>query len=57
MIVALISILTVCGGLGFFLLGMKHLSEGLQAVGRNDLQMFMVNIAEILVGGKEPRRG
>ena len=32
---------TVGGGLGLFLLGMKHLSEGLQAVGGDGLRKFM----------------
>ena len=34
-------ILTVAGGLGTFLLGMKHLSEGLQAVSGRGLRRFM----------------
>ena len=34
-------IVTVAGGLGVFLLGMKHLSEGLQAVGGRGLRKFM----------------
>ncbi len=34
-------LLTVAGGLGAFLLGMKHLSEGLQAVAGNGLRRFM----------------
>lgn len=33
--------LTVLGGLGIFLLGMKHLSEGLQATAGNGLRKFM----------------
>ena len=33
--------MTVAGGLGVFLLGMKHLSEGLQAVGGRGLRKFM----------------
>ena len=33
--------LTVLGGLGVFLLGMKHLSEGLQAAAGNGLRKFM----------------
>ena len=38
----LMSILcTVLGGLGIFLLGMKHLSEGLQAIGGDKLRKFM----------------
>ena len=32
---------TVAGGLGVFLLGMKHLSEGLQAVAGRELRRFM----------------
>ena len=34
-------LLTVGGGLGIFLLGMKHLSEGLQAVSGQGLRKFM----------------
>ena len=34
-------IVTVAGGLGVFLLGMKHLSEGLQAVSGRGLRKFM----------------
>jgi len=34
-------IVTVAGGLGVFLLGMKHLSEGLQAVAGRELRRFM----------------
>ena len=34
-------LVTVGGGLGVFLLGMKHLSEGLQAVGGSGLRKFM----------------
>lgn len=34
-------ICTVAGGLGVFLLGMKHLSEGLQGVGGSGLRKFM----------------
>lgn len=34
-------LLTVAGGLGVFLLGMKHLSEGLQAVSGSGLRRFM----------------
>ena len=37
----LLVILTVAGGLGTFLLGMKHLSEGLQAVSGRGLRRFM----------------
>jgi len=36
-----IVLLTVIGGLGTFLLGMKHLSEGLQAVSGRGLKRFM----------------
>ena len=36
-----IVLLTVAGGLGTFLLGMKHLSEGLQAVSGRGLKRFM----------------
>ena len=36
-------LLTVLGGLGIFLLGMKHLSEGLQAAAGNGLRKFMAN--------------
>ena len=38
---SLIVILTVLGGLGAFLLGMKHLSEGLQAISGKGLRRFM----------------
>ena len=34
-------LITVGGGLGLFLLGMKHLSEGLQAVSGSGLRRFM----------------
>ena len=34
---------TVLGGLGVFLLGMKHLSEGLQATAGDGLRKFMAN--------------
>ena len=34
-------LVTVLGGLGVFLLGMKHLSEGLQAVAGRELRRFM----------------
>ena len=34
-------LLTVLGGLGVFLLGMKHLSEGLQATAGGGLRKFM----------------
>ena len=36
-----IILLTVLGGLGIFLLGMKHLSEGLQAAAGGGLRKFM----------------
>lgn len=35
------TLLTVLGGIGIFLLGIKHLSEGLQAVGGQGLRTFM----------------
>ena len=38
---ALLVLITVCGGLGLFLLGMKHLSEGLQAAAGGGLRKFM----------------
>ena len=38
---ALTILLTVLGGLGIFLLGMKHLSEGLQAAAGGGLRKFM----------------
>ena len=38
---ALTILLTVLGGLGIFLLGMKHLSEGLQAAAGNGFRKFM----------------
>ena len=34
-------LVAVTGGLGVFLLGMKHLSEGLQAIGGGWLRKFM----------------
>ncbi len=34
-------LVAVCGGLGAFLLGMKHLSEGLQSVSGSGLRKFM----------------
>lgn len=37
----LLMLVTVLGGLGVFLLGMKHLSEGLQAVAGRELRRFM----------------
>jgi len=41
---AFLSILvTVAGGLGVFLLGMKHLSDGLQATAGNGLRRFMAH--------------
>ncbi|MBP5791767.1 MAG: Na/Pi cotransporter family protein, partial [Kiritimatiellae bacterium] len=36
-------LLTMLGGLGVFLLGMKHLSEGLQATAGGGLRKFMTN--------------
>jgi phosphate:Na+ symporter len=36
-------LITVCGGLGLFLLGMKHLSEGLQATAGGGLRKFMAH--------------
>ena len=43
--------LTVLGGLGVFLLGMKHLSEGLQAVAGNGLRKFMSNATKHRIVG------
>ena len=37
----LLILVTICGGLGLFLLGMKHLSEGLQATAGGGLRKFM----------------
>ena len=37
----LLILVTGCGGLGLFLLGMKHLSEGLQATAGGGLRKFM----------------
>ena len=37
----LLVLVTILGGLGVFLLGMKHLSEGLQAVAGSGLRRFM----------------
>lgn len=37
----LVLLATMGGGLGCFLLGMKHLSEGLQSVGGAGLKRFM----------------
>ena len=37
----LLVLVMVLGGLGVFLLGMKHLSEGLQAVAGRELRRFM----------------
>lgn len=37
----LVSVITMAGGLGCFLLGMKHLSEGLQSIGGAGLKKFM----------------
>ena len=39
----LLILVTVCGGLGLFLLGMKHLSEGLQATAGGGLRKFMAH--------------
>ncbi len=39
--VLLIALASVGGGLGLFLLGMRHLSDGLQAAGGNGLRGFM----------------
>ena len=36
-------LVTVAGGLGLFLLGMKHLSEGLQATAGGGLRKFMTH--------------
>lgn len=36
-----IALASVCGGLGMFLLGMRHLSDGLQAAGGEGLRHFM----------------
>ncbi|MBR2838585.1 MAG: Na/Pi cotransporter family protein [Kiritimatiellae bacterium] len=41
MTAVLAMLVTVLGGLGVFLLGMKHLSEGLQAVAGRELRRFM----------------
>ena len=43
--------LTVLGGLGVFLLGMKHLSEGLQAAAGNGLRKFMSNATKHRIVG------
>ena len=40
---ALLILITVFGGLGLFLLGMKHLSEGLQATAGGGLRKFMAH--------------
>ena len=40
---ALLVLITVFGGLGLFLLGMKHLSEGLQATAGGGLRKFMAH--------------
>ena len=37
----LLALVTIAGGLGIFLLGMKHLSEGLQATAGGGLRKFM----------------
>ena len=44
-------LLTVLGGLGVFLLGMKHLSEGLQATAGGGLRKFMANATKHRVVG------
>ena len=44
-------LLTVLGGLGIFLLGMKHLSEGLQAAAGNGLRKFMANATKHRIVG------
>ena len=51
MISALTILFTVLGGLGVFLLGMKHLSEGLQATAGNGLRRFMSNATSHRVVG------
>ncbi len=43
MLEALTIVMTTLGGLGIFLLGMKHLSEGLQATAGDGLRKFMAN--------------
>ena len=48
---ALTILLTVLGGLGIFLLGMKHLSEGLQAAAGNGLRKFMSNATKHRIVG------
>ena len=40
---ALLILITVFGGLGLFLLGMKHLSDGLQATAGGGLRKFMAH--------------
>ena len=44
-------LLTVLGGLGIFLLGMKHLSEGLQATAGGGLRKFMANATKHRIVG------
>ena len=44
-------LLTVLGGLGVFLLGMKHLSEGLQATAGGGLRKFMANATKHRIVG------
>ena len=44
-------LVTVAGGLGVFLLGMKNLSEGLQAVGGRSLRRFMSLAATNRIAG------
>ena len=48
---ALTILLTVLGGLGVFLLGMKHLSEGLQATAGGGLRKFMANATKHRIVG------
>ena len=48
---ALTILLTVLGGLGVFLLGMKHLSEGLQATAGAGLRKFMANATKHRIVG------
>ena len=43
LLIALNILVTVTGGLGLFLLGMKHLSEGLQATAGGGLRKFMAH--------------
>lgn len=48
---ALTILLTVLGGLGVFLMGMKHLSEGLQATAGGGLRKFMANATKHRIVG------